>query len=459
MVVAPSLITASSTRQRKSTSERLPSSGENSMSGQWFLAKRMESFACSYTCSGVMRSFFSMCNALVARKTCRRQAFASFSASMPRWMSRSFARHRPATTESLTAAATAFTASKSPLDEAGKPASITSTFMRSRARAMRSFSSRVMEAPGLCSPSRMVVSKMIKLSLGMSVPWYRWTDPAALWAGSLLKLWIGGLARGAQQQAQREERREEDREKHGLLHGGDYNRRPGARQLPAAARSVVGQHRAHAVAHRPHDVARERVAEEEKEQDHRRLERDDGEADHASKDHPQRHALAPVHFLEAPERHVEHHGHAGKDRHHPGKTRDPVRLVRRQAELGERPDEARHHRRARWTRHALEVALVDRADVGVEAREPDARRRAVDERADPAGCAEVLQRPFIGDQRGRGAERHHVGDAVVLGAELALRIGPARHAPVHAVEHHGDVHRDRRHVEAAVDRLHHGEKA
>jgi hypothetical protein len=29
---------------------------------------------------------------------------------------------------------------------------------------MRSFSSRVIEAPGLCSPSRMVVSKMIKLS-------------------------------------------------------------------------------------------------------------------------------------------------------------------------------------------------------------------------------------------------------------------------------------------------------
>ena len=31
-------------------------------------------------------------------------------------------------------------------------------------RAMRSFSSRVMEAPGLCSPSRRVVSKMIKRS-------------------------------------------------------------------------------------------------------------------------------------------------------------------------------------------------------------------------------------------------------------------------------------------------------
>ena len=87
---------------------------------------------------------------------------------MPRWMSRSFARHRPHTTESFTVLATARTASKSPLEEAGKPASITSTRMRSSERAMRSFSSRVIEAPGLCSPSRMVVSNMIKRSLLMA---------------------------------------------------------------------------------------------------------------------------------------------------------------------------------------------------------------------------------------------------------------------------------------------------
>jgi hypothetical protein len=55
-------------------------------------------------------------------------------------------------------------ASKSPLELAAKPASITSTFRRSSWRAMRSFSSRVMEAPGDCSPSRKVVSKMMSLS-------------------------------------------------------------------------------------------------------------------------------------------------------------------------------------------------------------------------------------------------------------------------------------------------------
>jgi hypothetical protein len=51
----------------------------------------------------------------------------------------------------------------------GNPASIISTFISSSARAMRIFSSRVMDAPGLCSPSRSVVSKMINLSLLMAI--------------------------------------------------------------------------------------------------------------------------------------------------------------------------------------------------------------------------------------------------------------------------------------------------
>ena len=44
----------------------------------------------------------------------------------------------------------------------GKPASMTSTRMRSSCRAMRIFSSFVIDAPGLCSPSRIVVSNMIR---------------------------------------------------------------------------------------------------------------------------------------------------------------------------------------------------------------------------------------------------------------------------------------------------------
>ncbi len=90
---------------------------------------------------------------------------APCNASAARLMSRSLARAREHTVESLIALAIDFTASKSPLEDAAKPASITSTRSRSSCIAMRSFSSRVIEAPGLCSPSRKVVSKMIKRSV------------------------------------------------------------------------------------------------------------------------------------------------------------------------------------------------------------------------------------------------------------------------------------------------------
>jgi hypothetical protein len=112
-----------------------------------------------------MRSFFSMCSGLVAMKVWMRPLLAPFSASAARAMSRSLARLSEHTVESLIASAIAFTHSKSPLDDAAKPASITSTFRRSSWRAMRSFSSRVMLAPGDCSPSRKVVSKMMSLSV------------------------------------------------------------------------------------------------------------------------------------------------------------------------------------------------------------------------------------------------------------------------------------------------------
>src|SRR4029077_11141298 len=133
--------------------------------------------------------------------------------------SRSFARHRPHTVESLMTLAIARTASKSPFDAAGKPGSITSMRMRSRARAMRSFSSRVIEAPGLCSPSRMVVSKMIKWSVFMAAPGgakNAWMNAFSPWPCGREAGYseLGGLecARGAQQQpSQRQKRQAEER--------------------------------------------------------------------------------------------------------------------------------------------------------------------------------------------------------------------------------------------------------
>ena len=51
------------------------------------------------------------------------------------------------------------TAAKSSGDAAGKPASIISTPKRANCRAISSFSALLRVAPGLCSPSRRVVSK------------------------------------------------------------------------------------------------------------------------------------------------------------------------------------------------------------------------------------------------------------------------------------------------------------
>ena len=144
-------------------SERLPSSGLNSTSSVNLRAKRTARRACSYTWSGVIRSFFSMCNGDVAMKVWMRLRGAAASASAAREISRSFARDSEQTMDSLIVPAMALIASKSPGEEAAKPASITSTFSRSSWRAMRIFSSRVIDAPGDCSPSRKVVSKMISL--------------------------------------------------------------------------------------------------------------------------------------------------------------------------------------------------------------------------------------------------------------------------------------------------------
>ena len=93
-----------------------------------------------------------------------RDRLAPFSAAPARSMSLSKARARPQTILSLMTLATACTDSKSPGLAAGNPASMTSTFSRSSAFAILTFSSRVIDAPGLCSPSRNVVSNIINLS-------------------------------------------------------------------------------------------------------------------------------------------------------------------------------------------------------------------------------------------------------------------------------------------------------
>ena len=100
----------------------------------------------------------------VAIKVCILGELVFFMASPARSISLSSALAREQTVESLTAFATALTASKSPVEAIANPASITSTRIFSSIFAIRIFSSLVIEAPGDCSPSLNVVSNIINLS-------------------------------------------------------------------------------------------------------------------------------------------------------------------------------------------------------------------------------------------------------------------------------------------------------
>src|SRR2546426_10896950 len=87
--------------------------------------------------------------------------------STPHWiavsMSSFSALARAQTSAERPALAIRRTPSCSPLEVIGKPASITSTPSLSSACAIWSFSSGIRETPGVCSPSRSVVSKTLTI--------------------------------------------------------------------------------------------------------------------------------------------------------------------------------------------------------------------------------------------------------------------------------------------------------
>src|SRR5579859_2085440 len=101
-----------------------------------------------------------MCTGEVDRKVWMRRRSAGLIASAQQSMSLKLARESPQITAFLVRLAISLTAAKSPSEAIGNPASITSTPMVSSSSATSSFSSCVMVAPGHCSPSRKVVSKM-----------------------------------------------------------------------------------------------------------------------------------------------------------------------------------------------------------------------------------------------------------------------------------------------------------
>ena len=106
-----------------------------------------------------------MCTGEVDRKVWMRLRLAGLIASAQRSMSLKAARESPQITAFLARLAISWTAAKSPSEAIGKPASMMSTPMVSSSSATSSFSSWVMVAPGHCSPSRKVVSKMTTRSL------------------------------------------------------------------------------------------------------------------------------------------------------------------------------------------------------------------------------------------------------------------------------------------------------
>jgi len=127
MVVAPALMAVSTTRHRKSRSEREASSAENSTLSVYPAQRRTPASIICSTTSGSLRSLYFMCRGEVERKVWMRGFLASFTASQQRSMSLSMQRHRPATWMDFACRAIRCTDSKSPWLEAGKPASIMST--------------------------------------------------------------------------------------------------------------------------------------------------------------------------------------------------------------------------------------------------------------------------------------------------------------------------------------------
>src|SRR5450759_588465 len=83
MVVAPALMAASTQRQRKSCSVRVPSSADHSTSSVWLRARVTCPITISYTSCGSFCSFHFMCTGEVERNVWMRLRRAGLIASAP----------------------------------------------------------------------------------------------------------------------------------------------------------------------------------------------------------------------------------------------------------------------------------------------------------------------------------------------------------------------------------------
>ena len=120
--------------------------------------------------------------------------------------------------------------------------------------------------------------------------------------------------------------------------------------------------------------------------------------------------------------------------------------------LGHQPDETGNQGCGCRRRQPLKIPLVHHSGIDVETCQTQGRAGAIHKCGDPSPSPQPFEGPFVGNQCGRRAERHHVGERIHLFAKGALRIGHASNATVQTVQHHGAENTDSCLIEPAVHR-------
>src|SRR5438093_12300347 len=379
--------------------------------------------------------------------------FAFSTARMARSTSCSRGRASERTIGFTTAWATRRTDSKSPSEEAAKPASITSTPRCSSWRAIASFSSTFMVAPGDVSPSRRGVSKICTRSIvGLLYASPSRKTPGATnrpARGPRNKKATGGVVppvasseegeglalhasegrgRAAKQQAQGQSKEcgllDHQNERLPALSGLVKHDRAHRGRLGAGGglQRVSGQ-----TAHEGHDRPGERIAPDAEEEHH--LGRAHGQVDENDQPEQDRERMAVMEadLLERVVPDLAHH-----EPRHPEDDEQHHDVLAGLA-LAAEPEVEEHgggdHAGRRRDGEADEVPLLARGDLHVEAREAERAAGHVERGGEPAPASPRPERPLVDEDAGRHAEGDQVGERVVLDAEGAGRARESRQAP------------------------------
>ena len=214
IVVAPSAITASSTRHRKSGSRAVAVLGrELDVAAQVAREAHRQLRLLEHLLGRHAQLLLHVQRRGRDEGVDARRAAPPFSASAARVMSRSLARAQRAhgrvpdrAGDRLHRLEVAVRATPRSRPRSRRPCS------RSSWRAMRSFSSLVIEAPGDCSPSRKVVSKMIRRSVMAIFRRQETKRPAAFASGPVDETWGRGRSASPARSKKKQASSESDRD-------------------------------------------------------------------------------------------------------------------------------------------------------------------------------------------------------------------------------------------------------